>query len=105
MEGKLRLHPNPKIPLPDPELYESISEGDAPLAWENGNGIEKEAVPFIALTENFSSIPLIAPPPLGNEIEGIVMEFDFVFPLSVRRNPASDENPLELVFSVFRVME
>jgi hypothetical protein len=42
------------------------------LEGEKGNGILKPAVPFTALTENFSSIALMAPPPLGKVIEGMV---------------------------------
>jgi len=48
--------------------------------------MEKEAVPFTALTENFSSIPLMAPPPFGKDMEGISIALDLVFPLSVLRN-------------------
>ena len=48
--------------------------------------MEKEAVPFTAFTENFSSIPLMAPPPFGKEIEGVSIALDFVFPPSVLRN-------------------
>ena len=47
--------------------------------------MDKEADPFTELTENFSSIPFIAPPPFGSVIEGTSMAFDFVFPLSVLR--------------------
>jgi len=43
-------------------------------------------VPFTAFTKNFSSIPLIAPPPFGSEIEGISMALDLVFSPSVRWN-------------------
>ena len=39
-----------------------------------GNGTENPAVPFEGLTENFSSIDFIAPPPLGRLIVGL---FDF----------------------------
>lgn len=61
------------------------NEDDAPLAGEKGSGIEKEEVPLTAFTENFSSMPLIAPPPLGNEIEGTSIALDLVFPPSVLR--------------------
>ena len=60
-----------EIPLPEPELYERPRAGDAPRAGENGSGIENEAVPLTAFTANFSSMPLIAPPPFGSESEGI----------------------------------
>jgi hypothetical protein len=33
-------------------------------------GTLREPVPVAGLTENFSSIPLIAPPPLGREMAG-----------------------------------
>ena len=48
--------------------------------------MEKEAVPFTAFTENFSSMPFMAPPPFGKAIEGVSIALDFVFPLSVFRN-------------------
>jgi hypothetical protein len=64
------FHPKPNMPFPPPELYDKDSEGEAPLAAENGKGMENEAVPFTAFTENSSSMPFIAPPPLGKEIEG-----------------------------------
>lgn len=64
--------------------------------------MEKEAVPFTALTENFSSMPLMAPPPLGNEIEGISIELDLVLPLSVLNNgllfPSCVEESLFFLF-------
>ena len=86
MEGKPKFQPKPKMPFPAPELYDKLSEGEAPLEGEMGRGIENDAVPLTAFTENFSSIPLIAPPPFGREIEGISIEFDFVLPPSVFRN-------------------
>ncbi|HEY0426483.1 MAG TPA: hypothetical protein VGC76_01630 [Pyrinomonadaceae bacterium] len=48
--------------------------------------MEKDAVPLTAFTENFSSIPLIAPPPFGKAMEGVSIALDLVFPLSVFRN-------------------
>jgi hypothetical protein len=66
------------------------NEGEAPLAGENGSGIEKTAVPLTAFTENFSSIPLIAPPPFGKAMEGTSIELDLVFPASDCRNCEDD---------------
>ena len=86
MEARPTFQPNPKMPFPAPELYDKDSEGEAPLAAEKGSAIENDAVPFTALTENFSSMPFIAPPPLGNAIDGISIEFDFVLPASVFKN-------------------
>lgn len=36
----------------------------------NGSGTDNEPVPVTGFAENFSPIPRIAPPPLGNEIAG-----------------------------------
>lgn len=73
------------MPLPAPELYERVKEGEAPLVGEKGSGMENPAVPLTAFTENFSSMPLIAPPPLGKDIEGTSIALDLVFPPSVLR--------------------
>src|SRR5215212_10249926 len=37
---------------------------------EKGSGSDKDIVPLDGLTENFSSMLLIAPPPLGKEMAG-----------------------------------
>src|SRR5690606_393605 len=86
IDGRLRCQPRPKTPLPAPELYDKVSVGEVPLAAEKGRGIEQVAVPFTAFTANFSSIPLMAPPPLGKSILGADIAFDWVFPRSVLRN-------------------
>jgi hypothetical protein len=52
--------------------------------------MEKEQVPLTAFTENFSSMPFIAPPPLGNEMGGISIALDFVLPPSVLRKEEED---------------
>jgi hypothetical protein len=83
MEDSPKLHPSPKILLPDPELYDRVNEGVTPRAGEKGRAMENDDVPLAALTENFSSIPFMAPPPFGSTIEGISIALDFVFPLSV----------------------
>src|SRR5580698_9527967 len=71
MVGIARPQPNPKGPLPAPESYERLSSGPKPerpgLA---AMGIASEAVPFAALTANFSPIPRTAPPALGRERGG-----------------------------------
>jgi len=82
MEDKPKLQPNPKTPLPAPELYESDNVGVSALAEEKGRGMLSEAVPLTALTENFSSIPLIEPPPDGNSIVGTLIAFDSDLPWS-----------------------
>jgi hypothetical protein len=43
-----------------------------------GKGIVNPAVPFAALTSNFSSMPFRAPPPLGRETTGMLMALDSV---------------------------
>jgi len=65
-------------------------DGEAPLAGENGRGKENDAVPFTAFTENFSSMPLMAPPPLGREIAGISIAFDLLLPPSDFKNPEDE---------------
>ena len=80
IEDKPKFHPKPKVPFPAPELYERANEGVTPRDFEKGRGIENAAVPLTALTENFSSMPLIAPPPLGRVNEGISIAFDLVLP-------------------------
>jgi len=81
MDGRLNVQPKPNTPFPEPELYDKANVGEAPRAGEKGRGIEKEAVPFTAFTENFSSMPLMAPPPFGKAMEGVSMALDFVFPI------------------------
>jgi len=75
MPGILRLQPSPNGPLPVPVLYTSVSSGCKP-ARPGGTaiGTEKFPVPVCRSGENFSPIPLSAPPPLGNEIT----ELEFV---------------------------
>src|SRR5438094_4088381 len=71
MAGTERLHPKPKGPLPEPESYDSESWGpkpDRPGLVAIGTVIDP--VPVTGLAANFSPIPRIAPPPLGNEIVG-----------------------------------
>jgi len=36
--------------------------------------MENDAVPLTAFTVNFSSMPFIAPPPFGREIDGICFQ-------------------------------
>lgn len=91
MDDNPKDHPKPKMPFPPAELYDNESEGENPRAGEKGSGMEKDEVPLTAFTENFSSIPLIAPPPFGRVIEGISIALDFVFPPSVLRNCDLDE--------------
>src|SRR5262249_34676122 len=63
--------PSPTTLFPAPLSYDRRSGGAVPLrAGVSGRGSDSESVPFAALTANFSSMPLIAPPPLGSEIEG-----------------------------------
>ena len=67
-----RVHPKPKGPLPPPELYDSDNSGpkpERPALVAIGTVID--AVPVTGLVENFSSMPRIAPPPLGSVIEGM----------------------------------
>ena len=75
IEGTDRLHPNPKGPFPDPESYcnESLGEKSERLGVVK-IGMVKETLPLAALTENFSPMPLIAPPPLGRERIGAEKE-------------------------------
>src|SRR5262249_18201535 len=77
------------MPLPLPELYERFSAGEAPRAVEKGSGSANEVVPLTAFTENFSSIPLIAPPPFGSDSEGMSMAFDLLLPPCDLRNEAA----------------
>ena len=44
--------------------------------------MENPAVPLTAFTENFSSIPFSAPPPLGRAMEGTSMALDLDLPPS-----------------------
>src|SRR5882757_9809071 len=65
------LHPRPNSLFPDPELYDSCRDGTFSLrAGAEGRGMLRAPVPLTAFTENFSSMPLIAPPPLGRVTEG-----------------------------------
>src|SRR5258708_39602382 len=86
IEANPRLQPKPKIPFPAPELYDIFKEGEAARERENGRGIENEAVPLIGFTENFSSMPFIAPPPFGKEMKGTSMAFDFDLAELVSKN-------------------
>lgn len=71
MHGSERLHPNPKGPLPDPESYESESCGPKPERPDEVKiGTLRDPVPVTGFAENFSPMPRIAPPPLGNDIDG-----------------------------------
>ena len=45
--------------------------GSIPLLGLVAIGTDNDAVPVEGFTENFSPIPLIAPPPFGSEMEGI----------------------------------
>src|SRR5712671_1990660 len=77
IDGALRCHPEPNTPFPDPELYESSSLGPKPpRVLATARGTETEAVPVTALNANFSPMPRIAPPPVGNSSRGGA-EFDF----------------------------
>ena len=100
-EKDTRINTNPKIPFPKPELYDRESEGEAPLAGEKGRGIEKEAVPFTAFTENFSSMPFNAPPPLGKEMDGTSIALDFVLPPSVLKNGVEEFWSPDSLFILF----
>ena len=72
MEGKSSPQPIPSKLLPAPELYDTDRVGVKPLRLgERGIGMLKAAVPLLGLTWNFSSMPLMAPPPFGREIWGI----------------------------------
>jgi hypothetical protein len=104
MVGNPNIQPKPKIPLPLPELYDKLNDGVTPLACEKGKGTDSPAVPLTALTENFSSILLIAPPPVGSEIEGISIAFEGL--LAERafgeiKELVSPEYPLEYKLSCF----
>src|SRR5258706_13125925 len=71
MEGRERFQPNPKALLPAPESYESNSCGPKPERLGLvASGTDMDPVPVTGLAANFSPMPLIAPPPLGNEIAG-----------------------------------
>lgn len=70
--GREIVQPKPKGPLPFPELYVTDNWGSNPLAGLTAIGMDIVAVPVGVLTVNFSFMPLIAPPPLGNEMEGMV---------------------------------
>src|SRR5215472_822970 len=69
--GTPRLQPKPKGPFPEAESYCKRNGGVKPdRPWLSGSGTVMPAVPVAALTENFSSRPLIAPPPLGRVTDG-----------------------------------
>src|SRR6266850_516853 len=71
MAGMDKLQPSPKLPLPEPESYESDSAGpNPPLPGVVAIGIVVEPVPVTGLAANFSPIPRMAPPPLGSETTG-----------------------------------
>jgi hypothetical protein len=85
MAGTSAFQPSPNKPFPEPELYARFIPGVNPfLPGEKGRGIERSAVPFAELTENFSSIDWIAPPPLGSKTEGIWIELEEAPPVSFR---------------------
>src|SRR5271170_7921896 len=69
--GNETLQPRPKGPFPAPELYARLSFGPKPLRPGDTNTPSvNDAVPVARFTASFSSMPLIAPPPLGSETEG-----------------------------------
>jgi hypothetical protein len=69
-EGIGMLQPRPKGQFPDPELYTSLSMGEKPgLACEVNTRTVSWAVPDGAMV-SFSSIPVIAQPPLGAKWRG-----------------------------------
>src|SRR5699024_9771276 len=77
MDGTSIFHPSPNGLLPKPELYARPRLGENPFRAEaTGKATPTELVPLAGLTENFSSIPLSAPPPFGSEISGISILFD-----------------------------
>src|ERR1700733_782731 len=80
MRGKSGLQPMPNGPLPLPESYRADNSGPKPERPELAAiGTLSEPVPVDGLAENFSSMPRIAPPPLGKPICGGVNgeAFDF----------------------------
>src|SRR5258708_14995869 len=71
IEGSERRQPRPNGPLPAPESYASESCGPKPeRPGLIARGTDTVPVPVTGLAANFSPIPRIAPPPLGNEIVG-----------------------------------
>src|SRR3954463_15910168 len=75
MAGNDSPQPKPNGPLPTPESYDRESCGPKPerpglvAIW-----IVSEPVPVTRLAANFSPMPRIAPPPLGSETEGTLVE-------------------------------
>jgi hypothetical protein len=71
IDGSDRLQPNPKIPFPEPESYDSASCGPNPeRPGLTAIGTLSEPVPVTGFAANFSPIPRIAPPPFGSVIAG-----------------------------------
>ena len=67
--GISKPQPIPYNPLPLPVLYPIETAGCNPfLPGGTAIGIEKFPVPVNRFVENFSPIPVIAPPPVGREI-------------------------------------
>jgi hypothetical protein len=57
--------------LPEPESYESASCGPNPLRPGDVKiGTDMEPVPVLGLVVNVSSMPRMAPPPVGSVIAG-----------------------------------
>src|SRR6185437_13302958 len=72
------VQPRPKGPLPPPESYLSSRLGANPCRpGETEIGTERDAAPVGCPTVSFSSIPRIAPPPVGREIRGSSGALDF----------------------------
>jgi hypothetical protein len=70
-DGIDRCHPSPNGPFPGPELYERDSLGKkSERPGDENMGTVGEPVPVTGLTENFSPMPRIAPPPFGRLIVG-----------------------------------
>ena len=73
MPGTLRLQPKPNGPLPLPVLNPSDNCGcKPPLPGGRLRGTVKLPVPVCRSGENFSPIPLSAPPPCGTAIKSLI---------------------------------
>src|SRR5262245_30776917 len=71
MDGRDKLQPKPYGTLPAAESYERASCGPKPeRPGLVAIGTVIEPVPVTGLAANFSPMPRIAPPPLGNDIAG-----------------------------------